>query len=451
MNKKRIRAFLLSLLLGLYLLVGAFFAYILIQVPRTYAQMEKDKIITVQQELSDILDNTPKTQLGKRLETFVNEQHIDIVLYDNKKDLLFSTFPGVTVEDTNNFISTDPVLYKTQGKVETKQGMYTLLYWIYHTKTSEYLERQYTILNISVILAFILLCISVALMTKWLLDPLTALRVGLKKMRNYQFTKIDGANDAVTMEFNAFSDALQNRMQTVSNKYTELEMLLLFEKERLAFFMQITRALIHELKTPLHQTILENAYLAESKDVAEVVAYNIDRTEQIMNKVNSLLGTFSANINYLETTEEDFDVITLFTKISEDLFFFYQENNIGFYPDIPQTLPVRMNRFVVQIILHNLLLNAAQYAKKGTEVVFSIDTAKNKLILQCENIASDEELARLNAGEQILNIVENHRSGNGLHIMKELTRSLGGEYDITIVEQTITITIALNFQKAGGR
>lgn len=452
MNKKSRRFLLLGGLLTAYLLVAAFLGYVLIKIPATYNDLEKEKIVSVQTDLAKILDETPSKNITEQLENLILTHHIDLVLYDDNHEIIYSTFPGTIIKDFNAFINDEPVLYKAQGKVETKSGNYIILYWIYHTKMIDYFDSQFTILNVSVMVLFVFICVIIFLMTKWLLDPLSAIKTALHKMQNYEFVKVDKANDALTMEFNEFSDKLEKNMKNVSEQYTELELLLLFEKEQLVFLNQTTRALVHELKTPLHQTMLENENLIEMKaiDRQTIIDYNLDRTELVMKKINELLTMLTTSNNTLDTKTEIFDLIALFDGIMTELTFFYQKNDVGFYADIPELLFVQMNKFVVQIIIHNLLLNAAQYAVPHSEVLFSVDTDTNHLILRCENEASEREIERILAGDQIVNIIENNRSGNGIYIIKELVTTLGGTYDLVIKNNLISINISLSYKDVRG-
>lgn len=445
---------LLSLLLLAYVVVIVFFVFALLHIPTIYEKLENERIATIQSEIARILDETDNVaEIEKQLFYVLDEHSIELVLATEDK-LVYSTLPYTQEVDGADILHRDAFVLRQYGTHTSAYGDYSVFLGIYHADFSEYFDVQFMWLTIFVVIIFVIFLFIVIVMDKLLFSPLEAIRRAIRRMREYKFENIDLPKDNMILkEFEEFSVNLQERMETVSEKYTQLELLLLFEQEKLNHLLKISRATIHELKTPLHQTLIKNELLMEeyenNKSVEVVTKYNVQRMDTMLNRVNDVLILLKQNVYQIENQIENFDLIRLFDDLLEEFLFFFSQHNLILEVIVPEHLNVIMNKFIVELVIHNLLSNVVEHALPETEVVFEIEEVDEKsLKISCENDITLKDMERLRAinNNSFANLSASdysYSSGNGIYLIKELVSFIKGTISININEQDEKVSIEI--------
>jgi len=158
---------------------------------------------------------------------------------------------------------------------------------------------------------------SIIILIKYILVlPLTQIKANLAKIENYDFEEVLAipVEDEINEKLHHFVSGLQNNIQNISRDFTKLEQALQVEKERLNNTITVSRAFIHDLKSPLHQTMLENELeLSKSQDerLKTTLTYNVERAETTIQTINDILKIMDENIYDLNKIIEPVDLCKL--------------------------------------------------------------------------------------------------------------------------------------------
>lgn len=456
MSKRGSQKLVFVVLLSAYLVVAAAFFVQLFNLPAVYSRMRKEKITAVQHSLETTLNSKmTDNERTVALKEIVKKYPMELIV-SNSKGIVFSTFEKVEINSIRTLFHEDAVLYKSQGQIETSNGVYTVLYSVYQVTAIEYIQQQFFYLTVLVFVLILLIIAAMSAMYYILLRPLEKLKIGIANLSDYQFGELIEDDNVISVEFNRFTQKMNEKIQKVSRNYTELELSLEFERERLLIMMTISRAFVHDLKTPVHQTLLENEFVmsqmeAPSKELQVLADFNVDRADKLLREINEILVLMDTENDEIEKKIEAIDFILIFEETWKLFRFFITNNQLSFFSDLPKSLNVQMNKVSAKIILHNLLSNATKYAKADSEIVFEIETGSQDYFeIICTNETTLENIQRMRKSEQLFNAIENeggYSSGNGLYLLRELSEFIGGSYQFSIEDENVVIRIRLPYNQ----
>jgi two-component system phosphate regulon sensor histidine kinase PhoR len=203
----------------------------------------------------------------------------------------------------------------------------------------------------------------------------------------------------------------------------------------------------HEFKTPLATLRVaadvlsdEKTPPARSQKYAGLVRKETDRLEK---HVSQLLK--SAVIENREQTEiESFDLTEMVTTMVES--FREQHQTRTFHLDLPDSITVRTDGYLLETILYNLIDNAAKYGTSEIWIALHKDPGQLQISVQ-------DDGPGINARETKRIFQKFYRSGNqdehnvkgfgiGLFVVRRAVRLLGGKIDLlTHPRTTFNLTI----------
>lgn len=455
MRKNRSIIIIIALLV-IYTTMAVFFLYQFSQFSQSQIQLENTEIALVNEKMDDVLQGDMKSEtLQKELDSFVEEHPMEIVIREvATEEVMYSTMKTAEVWSIRELFHEDVVLYKSQGEVATDTGKYYVSYVIYNITDGVLIEQNFRKLLMYLSILLVLIMLSLTLIIFMLLRPLENLKKAVAKMNVMNLENLIDDDNVIASDLNRFAQNLNDTTTKVARQYTELEMALQFERERLLIMMDVSRAFVHDLKTPIHQTLLENELVLDQKKIkneeTKVLAnYNINRADVALKQINEILSLMDTKVQDIESKIESFDFIVVFEQSWKVFQFFITQNELGFYPDVPEELWVEMNKVSSKLILHNMLSNAVKYAKENTEIAFIIDEpVDGYFTMTCTNEASSEDIERMSHSEELFALVDNDRdysSGNGLYLLRELTGFLGGTFELITegTQATIKVTLPL--------
>lgn len=431
-----------------YALLVVAFIVMVMQIGSEYQRLESGVITDVQSEVASVLNkkNSPE-ELATELNVVVNNNSMELIVLDGEQTV-FTTFPGVNMTNIRDLFNGEEVLYKSQGVVNTVNGDLNVMMVIYHVSMVEYLNSLFIWLTIFVTVLFLLLIVIVTLLNRMLFKPLRNIRKAINEMKDFDIALIED-NTAIGVEFNQFVHHFDETLQNVSKQYTDLELLLLFERQRLDFLLKIARGSLHELKTPLYQTLLQNQTMLNSgfddKELSQLaLKYNMTQNDKLLKRINVLLHSISENVNNLEQSAEFFDAVDLFYEVEKDFEVLLEQRQV--YLDFSSTEKtlICMNRFALQLVIHNLISNAVKYAAADSDIEFAINAENNYVQLICINRANARDIERLRSNRFTIELSdETYSSGNGVYLVQELSKSLGGKTVIDIQNDVVEIVVTI--------
>lgn len=434
-----------------YIILAITLVVALFLIPRTYIKMENKEIATIQTEIPQILEND--VEITEPLDQLVAEHSMEIVVYKGT-EVAYTTVPGVDIQNFRFLINEKQVSFKEQYQLDTASGAYTVSYAIYHIDALSYLQQLMTWLTIFVMLMIFILLTVIGLMRFDLIKPLQQIKQVLLKVKSgadiNELAINTDTGDVVTKDFNKF----MQRVSDVSQDYTALEIQLQFEKEKLQNFIAMSRAFVHDLKTPLHQTLLENGNVKQrvkgkgNDELELILDYNIDRTDLVLQEINEIVSLYDTSPEDFKNKKDAFDLVKTFYQTLQVFSYFLSEKDLTIESDVPEELWIYTNKVAVKNIFHNMLSNACKYAKEDTEIDVVIEENQEVVSLQLTNESTEHNIKRLEAtrhqfagfDDADVNEDQAYSSGVGLHILRELSEYVGGTYTF-IIDGTYVTTI----------
>ncbi len=229
------------------------------------------------------------------------------------------------------------------------------------------------------------------------------------------------------------AERTRDQLQEAYEKERKLRQELEAEFERRVFF---TRALVHELKTPLTPVLASSELLvSELKQEPYLsLANNIHRGANNLNRrIDELLDLARLEIGIFQMSLTSLDAAPLLIAIADDMKAMLASNGQTLCLSIPPTLPSVMGDAdrLRQIVL-NLMINASKFTPEGGRITLRTSIAFNNMVIEIEDTGtgiSPEEQKELFQPYRSLAADKEHLSGLGLGLAlcKYLVEMHGGK------------------------
>lgn len=448
--KKGKKLTVVSIILGaLYLLITVLFVFNLLSLPNQYEKMVSSYVTTVSKEVDAALNLPEKEDVYKRIQELVNQYPMEIIIEENGIRLLETVDINFTYGN-ENVLNQSIVALEKSGSFEDGESNYQFWYAVYQMPDSQFVKDFFAKQIILYFISFIALSVALFLIQKTLTTPLVDVKKAIKKMNQYDFDLDMQESDDIRSEMQHFASKLDHDIQKISMDQTKLNSKLQQEQSYLNNALMISRGLIHELKTPLFQTLHENEIRSEqllTEEAKGLAKYNIERTDSLLREINQMLLTLKNSQSFLlEEQEVDLAVI-LFEEI-KGFKKEFEKQDLVVNINLPDSLKITVNKVCLQMLIRNLIINITQYATPDTEVEIDLYEEDGKIILSSVNQSNEENMERMRNSEHLLNVVSSqneYSSGNGLFIIKNLINMLNGTYDCKI--NLSEVKIVLEFVK----
>ncbi|UCH43356.1 MAG: PAS domain-containing sensor histidine kinase [Dehalococcoidales bacterium] len=166
--------------------------------------------------------------------------------------------------------------------------------------------------------------------------------------------------------------------------------------------IRFTRALVHELKTPLTPVLASSELLvAELHDEPWVsIAGNIHRGALNLSKrIDGLLDLAKVEIGILQLNTKMVDVQQLLRRVANDMTAMVSRNGQSMVLELPPSLPVILaDEERLQQVLLNLLVNASKFTQEGGIITLKAEDNGTELIVEVHDTGPgipEEQQARL--------------------------------------------------------
>jgi len=150
--------------------------------------------------------------------------------------------------------------------------------------------------------------------------------------------------------------------------------------------IEFTRALVHELKTPLTPVLSSSELLYSElrEEPWKSIAANIRRgASNLSNRIDELLDLAKVEIGLLRLKRTDFDVLPLLHRVAYDMMVVTATAGQALTTELPDELPrVWADRDRVRQIVQNLLINASKFTQEGGEVTLRARRSETTLVIE---------------------------------------------------------------------
>ena len=313
------------------------------------------------------------------------------------------------------------------------------------------------IIIVILVITTILIGITVTLMFKSLFDPLDKIKKSLEFASDYDFSKITESEDDVNHKFKDFVSRLEDDISVVSRQHTELEKQLQAKREHLNNVVVVSRSMVHDLKTPVHRTILENEIAARNhsndKVAVGIAEMNRELNDSLMLDINRILNMLKNDSEGFQFEMSDVDVVDTITRALGSFNQTMMEKKLKLDFEADDHVVLHTEESTLILLINNLLSNMVLYSNEGGQIGINVEVKKDRLILSFRNESSKNNIKRMKDTEQLFNTIRKdddagytYSSGNGLYLIKELTNMLNGDYKLETNETEVTIEVSFDYE-----
>jgi len=200
--------------------------------------------------------------------------------------------------------------------------------------------------------------------------------------------------------------------------------------------IEFTRALVHELKTPLTPVLFSSELLvAELREEPWLsIARNIHSGASNLNKrIDELLDLARVEIGILQVNPSPIDSLKLLHNVADDMAEMVSSNGQSLILALPASLPmVWADEERLRQVVLNLLVNASKFTPEGGKITLKAEERDSSLIVEIQDtgpgVAIQEQQRLFQPYHRQISDRE-HLSGLGLGLAlcKQLVELLGGE------------------------
>lgn len=443
----------INIFLGIaYIALIGFIVFQYFQFPKLYQEKELAYIDSITEKINTVIQDPSKINEAtyEEIMELRSTKPFELIVQTNESVLLKT----IDLEIKDNYIGSidsAALVYEEQGFVQNNSIMvWVSIYQMNDTSfVLSFLESQ----NVVYSVALIVLLTLIFVLQYFMFRPLRKVANTITLAQNTGLDAIGmDAQDNVNEQLNAFVNNIRTSMSQATRKYTDLEIRIQYEKERLNNTFLISKALVHNLKSPTHAVIMQNEISKDANPfnppIQDITTETIQNIENVIKDINTILQVMNNGFeNYSEI--EQFNVLSL-VRESTQTFKPILENKSIFLDLVSEgTITLHQNVVYFRLLIYNLLSNAILYANEASEVIFEVSSDENTLRLRVKNSSSKEDIERLLRSEDLFSPNENQKysSGNGLFLIKDLTELMKGTYHLEIEEETVIIRIELPVQE----
>lgn len=405
-----------------------------------YRHEETTYIEDIQKDIHGALkkDNW-KTELDK----LVEDKAVEVILRDEAGNRLYSTINLAEDAPIKGVVNDNAKFLESFEQTKIGAQRVSLWYVIYQVPFVNVVQNFIFKFNILILAIYIALVLIIIWLQRKLLTPLYQISNSLDRAERNELDEksFNDVKDQLNERLTNFFLKQKHTLNMVYGKNTDLEIELALEREHLENTINLSKAMVHDLKGPLHNQLLESEMKlmhAGQGERSELLANEVETYNQLLLEINDILHLLRENMNQFDAGVERFDLVDL-VRTSQ----LYQMNELkhkklSFFFDGPEQAMVYQNKVAMRLLLHNISSNMVHYAVENSELEISLDLVADQVHLVFKNAAKEPHLQNILESNKSPFFVPRetqdyaYSSGNGVYLIKDLAKFLHGtcEYQI---------------------
>jgi len=153
--------------------------------------------------------------------------------------------------------------------------------------------------------------------------------------------------------------------------------------------VEFTRAMVHELKTPLTSVMAAIELLADGVEEEQMprLVGSISRGAYTMNnRIDTLIDLVKGEMNMLELNYGEVELLRLLHRIADEMNLVASNSGLSLVTDLPSSLPlVMVDESRLEEVVLNLLTNAFKWSKEGGKVILRAREKDAALIVEIQD------------------------------------------------------------------
>ena len=233
---------------------------------------------------------------------------------------------------------------------------------------------------------------------------LSAIKIDEKyNERDYEIhrTVLYDSNASVVGQIFTFIDVTVQKQQeeTIKQQYEREKELTQRLKEELHSKVEFTRALVHELKTPLTPIMASSLLLLEeaNSDVIHTIAENISRgAKTLSDRIEELLDLAKGELGILQLEYKEVDIVLIINALASEYESLASNQGVSIITDVPSSLPsTQADLFRIEQVIQNFISNALKWTPQGGKISLRAKAKDDNLMVEVEDtgagIAEDKK------------------------------------------------------------
>lgn len=430
-----------------YVLIIALVIYSVIGFRKMYRNEENAYIENLQNNISKAMqaDNMVE-ELDK-----INDQYaVEILVYDDQNQKVYGTLNLQEGTKLRGIVNDNAKVLEKSEKVTVHEKQYHLWYVIYQVPFVKILENFLFKVNVIVIVVYLLLLALIVWFEFRLLHPLQRIAKSIDLAENNEIDDMytTEGSDNLNARLTNFFLKQRKTLSDVRTKNTTLEMDLALEREHLENTIHLSRALVHDLKSPIYNVKTESELRLgnEQNPIRKtLIEKNIEMYTELLTEINGILKVLREDVYSFEKTVEEIDGVKLVYNTQRHNVAEMRRKKMSFFFEGEEKELFYQNKVGVQLLFHNIFSNMALYSEEGSSIEVTMERIENQIVIISRNAASEKNRQRIRMGMKFDTVSEAyvsdsgnvHSSGNGLYLIRQLAKYLGGECSYTFEEDTV--------------
>ena len=208
--------------------------------------------------------------------------------------------------------------------------------------------------------------------------------VNIKDKLYYYMNKLEEIVRERTKELSTEIEVRKRTEENLANLYVSEQSLRKQVEAQIEQRIEYTRALIHELKTPLTPMLVASSFLVENLDGApkEFAEAVIRSGRKLEKRVNELIDISKGEVGLLSLQCNKIDIIKLLNNIVKEVETRIEKRGLVLATHFPRYLPVILGdeARIEQVIL-NLIDNAVKFNRNKGNIAISATTTETDIII----------------------------------------------------------------------
>lgn len=457
MSKHKFRVQFIVISAVSYVLIAILIVQCLVQFRTMYRDEEQVYINGVTKEIGEAVRSP---QRSEKLQVLIDKYAIEIIVHDQNKEKVFASVYYEKDKPIKGIVNNNAKFLESSETIHVGDSTFYVWYTIYQVPFVKIIEGFLFKTNIIIIFIYITFLGLIIWFQISLLRPLNRVSKSLEMAENSSILDVDkeGKNDRLNARLTNFFMKQERVLNAVQRQNTKLEMELILEREHLENIIRFSRALVHDLKIPVYNSMVENELQLEeesNKERRNLLKSNIGASEKTLLEINEILKVLREDIYNLDKTVELFDSVEIIMSTRKHHTPAMKKKKLGFFLESEEKECIYQNKLGMQMLFHNIFSNMVYYSVAGSDIEVFIEKGKNGINIICYNESTKENVEKIRKNNQWTEVYEveeptgnRFSSGNGIYLIQELSFFLGGECHYTFEENTIKTTLFIPNKEA---
>ncbi|TLG71774.1 sensor histidine kinase [Culicoidibacter larvae] len=463
MNNKKTRRLFYVLAIG-YFAIVVFLVFLIYQMPLIYTNLNTQHIESTKTEIQTAINTKTGEDLATNLARIQEQNNMELVVV-TPEAIVYSSMPTADFAMLTEIFDGQNLSYEGAKLFQAEDGTsYQVWVAFYKVDSEAFFANMLIIMVISVVILTIIIGLLLLVIFRQSIKPLTRLRDNINKLRAYRLKELRGVNnsdadyDLLSKALGEFTDDLQGKFDTIGTEYTLLEQQLQEKQELYQTKMQMVQSLVHDTKAPISMELFSIKQLKEALGEYPELIAKLDgmqqNNEELMAEIIDMMHIIKDKESEMILEKEIVDLAEVVRSTIRRFDAAIQEKNLFYSIDMPQKLPILVNKIQIKQLLFNIISNVCQYTEIDGEFELVLYDEDEQLHIIAANEVQDTSKIDFGKVFELFYLPEandnNTATGIGMYTIKHMVDIYNGTARFEPSESGVVLTITIPNPKEPG-